>query len=188
MSRIKAIPRDGKYVLVILPALALFVWFGPRPTTAAGMNEESRQVEVDAYFSPDGDCEARILSEIREARRDIRVQMYLFSSQRIATALVDAAERGVDVRVVLDASEKKKRWSKWRVLKEGGVKVRFDDAHTTANCKVLLIDDHTVVTGSYNYTKAAESKNAENIVIIRHDDALFSKFLRNFESHAKHAR
>ena len=114
--------------------------------------------------------------------------MYLFTSKKIADALIDAVEREVDVRVVLDVSERKKRWSKWRILKKGGVKVRFDGDHATANSKIMLIDDETIITGSYNYTKSAETKNSENIVVITGDRSLFDKFRRNFDEHAEHSK
>jgi phosphatidylserine/phosphatidylglycerophosphate/cardiolipin synthase-like enzyme len=166
----------------------LFVWHGDTTSNAAGPDEIASAIQLDACFSPDGGCESRIISEIRGARKSIRVQMYLFTSKKIADALIEAAEREVDVRVVLDVSEKKQRWSKWRDLKKGGVKVRLDGDHATANSKVMLIDDDTVITGSYNYTKAAETKNSENIIIIKGDRALFDKFLRNFEEHAEHSK
>jgi len=66
--------------------------------------------------------------------------------------------------------------------------VLFDKEHKTANNKIILIDDDTVITGSYNYTKAAEKENAENLLIIRGEADLFDKFRRNFKEHMDHSR
>lgn len=156
-------------------------------TLAEGAGPKKRSRKIDACFSPGGNCEDRILEEIGAASQQIRVQMYLFTSKPIADALIAAKKRGVKVQVILDKSQEKGTYGKWPVLRRDGVEIFFDREHETANNKVILIDDHTVITGSYNFTRAAEEKNAENIVIIN-DEALCSKYLENFEKHKEHAK
>lgn len=43
-----------------------------------------------------------------------------------------------------------------------------------------------MITGSFNFTKAAEEKNAENVLVIRGDAALMKKYLDNFREHLVH--
>ncbi len=174
--------------LLLSSAIAASLWMAHGATNAsAGPKGDDRESSIDVLFSPDGGCARRIISEIESARKSIHVQAYIFTSDQIANALIDAAEREIDVTLIMDSSQKKKRYSKWKKLKQGGVNVRFDEDHATANNKIILVDNTTIITGSYNYSKAAESRNAENIVIIKNNRRLFARFRRNFESHWDHS-
>lgn len=175
--------------LLLMTLTAAFVWMADGlKFAAAEPDDDVNTTEIDAVFSPDGGCARRIISEIESAQRAINVQAYIFTSDRIADALIEAAERNIKVRVIFDSKQKKQRYSKWKRLRQGGVKVLFDGEHSTANNKIMLIDNRTIITGSYNYSKAAESRNAENIVIIRNDRRLFKKYRQNFEAHLEHSK
>lgn len=150
--------------------------------------EDASGIEIDVMFSPGGDCESRIIDEIGNAEKSLRIQAHYFTSKPIAQAVVKAKKRGVDAVVILDKSQEKMTYGSWRLMKRDGVPVYFDSKHAIANSKIILIDDHTVITGSYNYTKAADEKNAENIVIIRNANEAFEKFEKNFESHLDHSK
>ncbi len=173
-------PRLFGYV-VGLVAVAAF-------SAAMRSNEKDKPVLCEAVFSPGGGCESRIVAAISEAKKNIRIQMYIFTSKRIADAVAKAAKRGVNVELILDKSQEKMTYGPWRIMRRDGVKVYFDADHDTANNKVVILDKHTVITGSYNFTKAAEEKNAENILIIRNDADLVNAYLDNFKEHLKHAR
>jgi phosphatidylserine/phosphatidylglycerophosphate/cardiolipin synthase-like enzyme len=147
-----------------------------------------KAIEIDAIFSPGGGCQERIAEEIGSAEKTLRIQAFYFTSKPITEAVVEAKKRGVAVTVVLDKSQEKMTYGSWRILKREGVPVYFDSKHATANNKVILIDDDTIITGSYNFTKAAEEKNAENVVIIKHADDVFEKFEKNFSLHLKHSK
>ena len=142
---------------------------------------------IDVLFSPDGGCEDRIIEEIDGARKTIRVQMYFFTSKPIADALIEAHKRGVKVEVILDKSQEKMTYGRFRVLRRAGISVYFDGEHSTANNKIMLIDRRTVITGSYNFTKAAEEKNAENILIIKGEAEVLDRYLDNFKTHRGHS-
>ncbi|HKQ47358.1 MAG TPA: phospholipase D family protein [Phycisphaerae bacterium] len=142
---------------------------------------------IRAYFSPGDELEDRIVREISEARRRIRIQMYIFTSKPIADALASAKGRGVDVTIVLDKSQENMSYGRWPVLRRSGVKILFDRDHDVANNKIILIDNTTVITGSYNLTKAASESNAENIVVIKHDEEVIERFHKNFEAHLEHS-
>jgi len=62
----------------------------------------------------------------------------------------------------------------------------IDAQHAIAHNKVIVIDENIVITGSFNFTKAAESNNAENILVIR-DPTLAEKYLKNWKTHAAHS-
>ena len=95
------------------------------------------------------------------------VQAYSFTSKPIADALVKAHRRGVNVRVIVDRGQPKAKGGKVWDLVSSGVQVWVDRAHAIAHNKVIIIDGSTVVTGSFNFTVSAETRNAENLLVIR---------------------
>ncbi|HMJ89503.1 MAG TPA: phospholipase D-like domain-containing protein [Candidatus Acidoferrum sp.] len=50
----------------------------------------------------------------------------------------------------------------------------------------MIIDEQMVISGSFNFTKAAEERNAENVLIID-EKAIAAKYLRNWQQHAAHS-
>lgn len=181
---------SGAIVLTGLAALGAAV-FWDRPAAAiapGGKGGKSEKVEIDVLFSPEGGCADRIIEEIEKAKRRILVQMHFFTSKPIGEALGEAKKNGVDVEVILDGSQEKGRFARWRPLYRDGITIHFDTKHATANNKVILIDNRTIITGSYNLTKSAEEDNAENVVIIRNHEKLFEKYLENYKKHREHSR
>ncbi len=147
---------------------------------------------VQAAFTPWDDAEAMIVGAIREARQDIRVQAFSFTSRSLASALIAASRRGVDVRVIADSEQAARgEGSRLKQLAAAGVTVLIDSAYQSAHNKVMLMDPAgstpAVVTGSYNWTYAARSRNAENVLVLRGNPELAAAYLANWERHAAHA-
>jgi phosphatidylserine/phosphatidylglycerophosphate/cardiolipin synthase-like enzyme len=122
---------------------------------------------IEVYFSPRGGCTEAVVQEIDAAKTRILVQAYSFTSAPIAKALVDARERGVDVRVILDESQRGEKYSSADFVQQASIPVWIDTKHAIAHNKVMVIDGEVVITGSFNFTKAAEESNAENLLVIR---------------------
>ncbi len=110
------------------------------------------------------------------------VQAYSFTSTPIAEALVRAHKRGVRVQVVFDKNQRSQTYSSADFLANASIPTLIDAAHAIANNKVMIIDNETVITGSFNFTKAAEQRNAENLLIIR-DKRLASLHASNWNLH-----
>lgn len=145
-----------------------------------------KDTPVSVYFSPNGGAQQAIVDAIGQARESIYVQAYSFTSAPIAKALVDAAKRGVNVEAILDKSQRKATYTGATFLKNEGIPVYVDAAHAIAHNKVMVIDGLTIVTGSFNFTKAAEERNAENLLIIK-DKELASLYMRNLKKHQEHS-
>ena len=143
--------------------------------------------QIEVYFSPDGGCTDAVVRAIAQARKSILVQAYSFTSWPIARALVAAHKRGVDVRVILDESQRTEDHPSADFLRHSGIRTLVDARHAVAHNKVMVIDGETVVTGSFNFTRAAEESNAENLLVIR-DKALAAKYSANWHSHAQHSQ
>lgn len=146
----------------------------------------ARAVPWSVYFSPDGGCTAAIVAELAKATNSVQVQAYSFTSVDLARALLAAHKRGVLVRVVLDKSQRSTKYSSADFLLHAGIETWIDDRHAIAHNKVMIIDKAVVITGSFNFTKAAESQNAENLLILR-DRALADRYLENWNLHQAHA-
>jgi len=138
-------------------------------------------VEPEVCFTPGEDCTSLIVRELDAAGKSILVQAYSFTSAPIAKALVSAHGRGVDVRVILDKSQRSERYSSARFLVNAGIPTWIDDKVAIAHNKVMVIDGATVITGSFNFTKSAQERNAENLLILQ-DPELAAQYARNWES------
>lgn len=106
-------------------------------------------------------------------------------SAPIAQALKDAHLRGVKVQVILDKSQHGEKCTSATFLARVGISVWIDASHAIAHNKVKVLDDETVVTDSFNFTKAAEQNNAENMLIMK-DKALAAVCRKNWESQQAH--
>ncbi|MTK63182.1 MAG: phospholipase D family protein [Methanobacterium sp.] len=126
------------------------------------------------------DCEGLAVEEIGAARKTVLVQAYSFTSPAIAKALVEAAKRGVDVRVILDKSQRSEKYSGATFLRNAGIPTVIDDKPAIAHNKVMIIDNQVVITGSFNYTKSAQERNAENLLVLRGDLQLVQAYTENW--------
>jgi phosphatidylserine/phosphatidylglycerophosphate/cardiolipin synthase-like enzyme len=142
---------------------------------------------IEIYFSPRGGCTEAVVAEIDRARQTILVQAYSFTSAPIAEALRDAHRRGVQVAVILDKSQETEKYSSADFLAHAGVPTRIDSRHAIAHNKVMILDGQTLITGSFNFTKAAEESNAENLLVIR-DPAIADMYAQNWAAHGEHSQ
>ncbi len=138
---------------------------------------------IDVFFSPRGGATDAVVTEIGRARKEVLVQAYSFTSVPIARALLEAKRRGVRVEAILDKSQRKEKYTAATFLYNAGIPVMIDDKHAIAHNKIIIIDRQTLITGSFNFTKAAEEKNAENLLIIRGNRELAGKYLDNYRAH-----
>jgi phosphatidylserine/phosphatidylglycerophosphate/cardiolipin synthase-like enzyme len=96
----------------------------------------------------------------------------LITCAPIAKALLNAHKRGVKIEVLLDRSQRKEKYSSPDFLANQGITIKIDSQHAIAHNKVMVIDGETVITGSFNFTKAVEENNIENLLIIRDQELL----------------
>ena len=146
----------------------------------------SDNVQARVFFSPRCGCTEAVVSSISQAKTEILVQAYSFTSAPIAKALVDAHKRGVHVQIILDRSQRKERYSSADFTAHAGIPTYIDAAHAIAHNKVMIIDKSTVISGSFNFTKAAEEKNAENLLVLRSKE-LARGYIENWQWHKEHS-
>jgi len=169
-----------KKITIICLAVALWVV----PAFAYDLTLQNTPVQV--FFSPRGGAQDALVATIGQAKDSIFVQAYSFTSAPIAKALVDAAKRGVKIEAILDKSQRSERYTGATFLRNEGIPVYIDDKHAIAHNKVMIIDGSIVVTGSFNFTKAAEEKNAENLLIIQNKE-MAKIYMDNWGKHKEHS-
>jgi phosphatidylserine/phosphatidylglycerophosphate/cardiolipin synthase-like enzyme len=168
------------------PGGILDKWFARPRNAPASRSADGRIPLPEVYFSPKGGCTQAVVRALAEARQTIIIQAYSFTSAPIAAALVAASRRGVQVEAVLDKSNKTGKYSEGDFLVNSRIPTWIDDRHAIAHNKVIVIDTHTVITGSFNFTKAAEESNAENLLILRSPE-LAARYTAYFLEHRDHS-
>ncbi len=167
-------PRSIALVLSLALGSALAREIAPAP-----------QATYEALFTPGDAVDARLADLIDGAQSEVLVNAFTFTSRRIGRALALAQARGVRVEIVADRGQALELpGSTVPNLARQGIAVWLDGNFAAAHNKVLIIDGASaqgaLVTGSYNYTGAAQSRNAENVLIVRHDPALALRYRANF--------
>jgi phosphatidylserine/phosphatidylglycerophosphate/cardiolipin synthase-like enzyme len=174
--------------LLLLLAVAPVAEQRDRPAPPRNQPPAVIDDDIAIFFSPGGGAMAAIGDQINSARRTLDVQAYLLTTKDIAGPIARAHERGVKVRVILDKDKAGDEYSSATYLANAGVSVWLDDEHKEAHNKLMLIDGQTIVTGSFNFTRAADEENAENLLIMTRKPKLFAAYAKNFEAHLAHAK
>jgi phosphatidylserine/phosphatidylglycerophosphate/cardiolipin synthase-like enzyme len=169
---------------LVVAGIILAVAFGSAASQEPGLAADA---PWEACFTPGEDCTTLIITAIAAARHNVAVQAYSFTSKPIARALAAAHEHGVRVEVILDQGSLKEHHAAADLLARSGVPVFVDAAHVLAHNKVMMIDGETVITGSFNFTYAAQRDNAENLLILR-NPALAARYLANWKVHRGHSK
>jgi len=153
-------------------------------TPAAG------EMVVQACFSPAGKCSSLIIREIQQAKKEILVAVYAFTSDELATVVVQAKKRGLAVQVVIDRDfDAGNERSKGKFLEAQRVPVRRIAAIKSnppvkdgglMHQKFAILDRSAVLTGSYNWTHAADRLNDENLLFFRDAGPLAEEYRRTF--------
>jgi phosphatidylserine/phosphatidylglycerophosphate/cardiolipin synthase-like enzyme len=136
---------------------------------------------VAVCFTPNKQCQLKIIHEIKNAKKSILVQAYSFTDNDIANALSNAAKRGINVKVLLDKSNRNKENSVKNIFFHQKIPCRFDAPHGIAHNKIMIIDEEKVIGGSYNFSTAAYKKNTENVLVIN-NPALAQTYKRNWQA------
>lgn len=91
------------------------------------------------------------------------------------------------MRVILDKSQRTEKYTGATFLANGGVPVLIDDKHAIAHNKVMVLDEETVITGSFNFTRSAQERNAENLLVLS-DKVLAARYTENWHKHEAHSK
>lgn len=148
--------------------------------------EASPTVRTEVHFSPMGGCTDAVVALLASSKKTVRMMAYGFTSVPVSDALIAARRRGVDVLVILDKSNLTEFASKLPSVVAGGVTAFIDSKHAIMHDKDIVVDGEVLETGSFNFTTAAENRNAENCLVI-HSRALAGQYEANWSIHQAHS-
>ncbi|MHC2995427.1 MAG: DUF1669 domain-containing protein [Candidatus Atribacteria bacterium] len=133
--------------------------------------------KTEVYFSLYDNPQKAIIKNINQAEAFINIAMYVFTDKEIAASLINSQKRGVKVRVYLDKSQIDSNYSQSRFLVQKGIKLRISSNNYIMHNKFAIIDNHLLLTGSYNWTFSANNRNDENLLVI--DDPEIIEIFQN---------
>lgn len=143
------------------------------------------QVPLQVYFSPKDGVQDRVVSAIQNAQHSIRFLSFSFSADPIADAILARYAAGLEVMGVIDRLQANKRGGDFQRMLDVEIDVRKTSFSTFMHHKVVIIDAGTssakVITGSYNFTAKANTRNDESIMIIESQDTV-DRFLGEFQN------
>jgi len=131
-------------------------------------NIKTEDSTISIYFSPKSNTyKCAIKNLIQNAQTYIYIPIFYLTHKDLAKELLKAKNRGVDIKIILDATAARNKYSMHRLLRKQGIKVKVENFGGKMHCKSIIIDDKYFVTGSMNLTKAGNSKNDENTLVIK---------------------
>lgn len=137
-------------------------------------------VAIENYFAPEDEVAEKLVSLLEGAQSSIRFMAFSFTHDGIGKAMRDRALAGVTVQGVFENRGSDTEYSEYgRLKKVSGVEVRLDGNPYIMHHKVIIIDDETVIFGSYNFSASADEKNDENVLVV-HSAEFAAHYLAEF--------
>ena len=136
--------------------------------------------KLSVYFSPqDKIITKHVISLINDAHKYVYIPVFVITHKGFNTALINAKSRGVDVKVIVDATSASQKYSSVKFLRENKIPVKVENRAGKMHMKSIIIDDKYSIIGSMNFTKSGERYNDENILIIENHQ-LAQSFKKEF--------
>lgn len=136
--------------------------------------------EMQVCFAPDKGCQKLLLKHINNAKKSIHIQAFSFTDPDVGTALMNAKNRGISIKIIVDKSNTSNKKSLIKMLGRQQIPIRIDAPQGIAHNKIMIIDETIVITGSYNYSTNAYARNAENMLFLN-DKQLAQTYLENWQ-------
>jgi phosphatidylserine/phosphatidylglycerophosphate/cardiolipin synthase-like enzyme len=137
-------------------------------------------VPIEVYFAPEDDVVGAITRTVSTADSNIRFMAFSYTLDDITTAVLERADAGVEVQGIFESTGSRRRTAELTPLFCAGMQVRTDGGPYILHHKVFIVDDDTVLTGSFNFSANATDSNDENLLIIQDAD-LAAQFIAEFE-------
>ena len=153
--------------------------FGVRSSHDGIVSFSQNGTDARIIFAAEADEIPALAAEIKKAKESIRLMVFVFSLDELAESILEAMAADVRVRGIFEKRNSAASWSQMPRLHCAGAQMRQDGNRYTLHHKVFIIDDHTVITGSFNFSNNAAKNNDENIVIVR-NSAIARQYLEEW--------
>jgi phosphatidylserine/phosphatidylglycerophosphate/cardiolipin synthase-like enzyme len=117
------------------------------------------------YFSPGTQCRDAIIQKINQTKSSLRICVFTISDNEITNAIINASKRGIDIKILSDDDKAYDKGSDVQRMADMGIPTKVDGTRGHMHHKFCIIDEETVINGSYNWTRSAADRNYENILI-----------------------
>ena len=135
-------------------------------------------IELGVFFSPqDKIITKEILPIINKAHKYIYIPVFYITKKELVNELISANQRGVEVKIINDATNASNKHTIHHQLREAGIKVKTENYAGKLHSKAMIIDDEYSIIGSMNFTNSGEKRNDENVVIIKDEE--IAKYLKS---------
>lgn len=161
-------------------ALATLLWLEKLTKTIDNFRQSETSSIAEAHFSPGEDCRRQLLDLLVGAHDAIAISVFTISDDRLSDAILNAYNRGVNVRLITDDDKALDQGSDIYRLIEAGLPVRMDASENHMHHKFAIIDKRILVNGSFNWTRSATDYNQENI-LVTDEPKLVGAYLAEFE-------
>lgn len=146
----------------------------PHPTLTI---EETR---VDTFFSPDDRVLRSLVSLLAAAEESIYFLAFSFTSNELGDIVRSQAEAGLTVLGVMDDEQiRSNQGTEFDPFRQAGLDVLIDGIDGQMHHKLFIVDEQIVVFGSYNFSRAAEERNDENLLVV-YNEEIAEQFVKEF--------
>ncbi|MDP3698140.1 MAG: phospholipase D-like domain-containing protein [Nanoarchaeota archaeon] len=139
----------------------------------------TKKMSVETYFCPEDACAEQVKKELKKAEKSIYFMAFSFTHDGIANVLLLKNLDGIEVKGVMEVKQISE-YSQFNRLLQNKIDVIKDGNKNNLHHKVFIIDEETVVTGSFNPTANGDKHNDENLLIIE-DEGIAKRFTEEFE-------
>ncbi len=134
----------------------------------------------DAFFSPGEACRTVIINQIKAAVNNLQICVFTISDDQITDAIITAHMRGTEIKIITDNDKSLDEGSDIEQIATLGIAVKMDRTPNHMHHKFMVVDDKSLITGSYNWTRSAARFNHENILLTK-DGGVVKSFLKEFD-------
>lgn len=170
---------DNKEISNLLTYKIDSFYFGQFSKGALFFGKDFEDIEI--YFCPTDNCIKEVQEELDLATESIECMMYSFTLTEFADSIIQSKEKGIETKIILE-NQQITQYSEYQRLKNEGVDVILDNQKELMHNKYCVIDEHTVLTGSMNFSFNGTNNNDEIVVII-HSSEVARNYKENFYSY-----
>lgn len=134
--------------------------------------------DFQVYFSPKDKGISAIIPLVDSSQKYIYIPAFLITHKQLAQSLINASDRGVSVKIILDATNTHTSSSKMKLFRQHGIQVKTENFAGKLHSKSIIIDDLYTIIGSMNFSRSGEGANDENLLIIKNPE--IAKFYKTF--------
>ncbi len=163
--------------------------FNNKKRVLTALHVETEDSTISILFSPKSNTYDNAIRELVEnAKEYIYIPIFYLTHKGLRDDLISAKNRGVEIKIILDATAARNKYSVHKDLREKKIEVKVENFGGKMHAKSIIIDDKYIVSGSMNLTKAGNSKNDENTLVIENSKlamqykAYFLKLWRDIPS------